>query len=83
MRTGVFTYQPNKMTGLLLLQTRSQDVRMLKIIIDKDRWSLTNGESFLEFDDNSEKLILEGNTLPRLHSDGFCKPLLNHPQTIV
>ena len=34
-------------------------------------------------DDKLLKLILEGHVFPCLHSDGFCKPALKKPYTIV
>ena len=51
--------------------------------IVKDKCSLVIKELFLDVVNKSDKLILEGHTLPCLHSDGFCKPTLKYPNTIV
>ena len=39
--------------------------------------------SSLNFEDKLDELILEGHTLPWLHSDGCLKPTLKHPYTFV
>ena len=72
------------MTGLLVLQTRSPVVKLIKVIFfDKDTWSLIIEEIYLHYDNKLDKQILEGPTLPCLHSDGFFKATLKHPKTIV
>ena len=37
----------------------------------------------LPYDDKDNKLIYHGHTLPCLHDDGFCKPTILTPFTIV
>ena len=52
-------------------------------IIEKDRWSLIVKEIENTYDDKDNKLIYHGHTLPCLHDDGFCKPTILTPFTIV
>ena len=80
--TGVFTYKTSIYdwnTSTSKSKSRCQDDE--KDLINKDSWSLINEDISLEFDDELDKLILEGQTLPCVHSDGFCKPTLKHSLT--
>ena len=52
-------------------------------IIEKDSWSLIVKEIEITYDDKDNKLIYHGHTLPCLHDDGFCKPTILTPFTIV
>ena len=52
-------------------------------LTDRDSWSLTIEEILLYYDDKRNKLSNEADTFPCLHSDGFCKPTVKHPYTIV
>ena len=52
-------------------------------IIEKDNWSLVVKEIEITYDDKDNKLIYHGYTLPCLHDDGFCKPTILTPFTIV
>ena len=52
-------------------------------IIEKDSWSLIVKEIEITYDDKVNKLIYHGHTLPCLHDDGFCKPTILTPFTIV
>ena len=52
-------------------------------IIEKDSWSLIVKEIEITYDDKNNKLIYHGHTLPCLHDDGFSKPTLLTPFTIV
>ena len=52
-------------------------------IIEKDSWSLIVKEIEITYDDKENKLIYHGHTLPCLHDDGFCKPTILTPFTIV
>ena len=49
----------------------------------KDCSSLLFEEVSLIYDDELDKLILEGHTLACLNFDGLSKPTLKHPYTIV
>ena len=46
-------------------------------------WSLIVKEIETTYDDKDKKLIYHGHTLPCLHDDGFCKPTILTPFTIV
>ena len=52
-------------------------------IIEKDSCSLIVKELEITYDDKDNKLIYHGHTLPCLHDDGFCKPTILTPFTIV
>ena len=68
-------------TGLLILKIQSEDVKIIKKL--SYCLSLIIKDFFLDYDGKLNKLILEGQILPCLQSDGFCKPTLKHPHTIV
>ena len=75
---------PKIVTGLLVVKIKNRIfVIEMNMFLNEDSWSLTIQEITLDFDDKLEKLILEGHTLPCLYSDGFCKPTLKYPSTIV
>ena len=70
--TGVFTYQLHIydcITTCANLKSRCKGVNVY--LFDKDSWSLIIEEVSLDYDDRLDKLILEGYTLPYLHSGGF------------
>ena len=48
-------------------------------IYEKDSWPFIFEEISLDSDDELDKLILEGHTLPCLYTDGFCKVTLKYP----
>ena len=50
---------------------------------DKGSWSIINGKISMDYHDKLDKVMLEGHTFPCLHSDGFCKPTLMHPYTVL
>ena len=52
-------------------------------IIENDSWSLIVKEIEITYDDKDNKLIYHGHTLHCLHDDGFCKPTILTPFTIV
>ena len=52
-------------------------------IIEKGSWSLIVKEIELSYDDKDTKLIFDGHKLPCLMDDGFCKPTILTPNTIV
>ena len=52
-------------------------------IIEKDCWSLIVKEIEITHDDEDNKLIYHGHTLLCPHDDGFCKPTILTPFTIV
>ena len=80
-------FSPSKktfVTGCLVLQTRSQDVKMIKKILLTEvggHYSIKE-EISLNYDYKLEKLIIDDYILPCLLSDNFCKPTLNYPYTI-
>ena len=82
---SVFTYQPNIPDWIPEKNgnphSRCSDEK--EYLTDRDSWSLTLEELSLDYDDKRNKLINEGETPPCLHSDGFCKPTVKHPYTIV
>ena len=51
--------------------------------IEKDSWSLIVREVEITYDDKENTLIYDGHILPCLHDDGFCKPTILTPYTIV
>ena len=70
--TGVFTFQLNKydwITSTANSNSRCEEDQ--ECLFDKDSWSLIIGEISLDYYDKSDKLRLEGHTLPCLHFDGF------------
>ena len=80
VHTGVFTYQPNNYewsTSSANSKSRCKDDQ--QNLIDKDSWPIIVEKISLDYDDKVDKLLLDGHTLPCLHSDGFCKPTLKHP----
>ena len=84
LNVGVFTYQTKKIernTSTANSKSRCKDDA--ENLIEKDSWSLLFEEFVLDYDDKLDKLIPEGHTPHCLHSDGFCKPTLKHPNTIV
>ena len=75
--TGVITYQHinyDWITGPENSNLQCGDYE--EFFVDKYSWSLTIDEISLDYDHKIAKLSLEGQTLPRLHSDAFCKPTL-------
>ena len=52
-------------------------------ILEKDSWSVIVKEIEITYDDKDNKLIYHEHTLPCLHDDGFCKPTILTPFTIV
>ena len=84
IHTGEFTYQANfyewnSSTAVSNLTCKAE----LNYLGDEDSWSLIIEQFSPEYDDKLDKIILEGLTFPCLHSDGFCKPTLKHPYTVV
>ena len=62
-------------------KSRCADER--EYLIHKDSWSLYIEEYSLDYDDKSDKLILEGQHLSYLHSDHLCKPTLKETYFVV
>ena len=52
-------------------------------IIEKDSWSLIVREIEITYDGKDTRPIYHRHTLPCLHDDGFCKPTIITPFTIV
>ena len=46
-------------------------------------WKLTISEIEITYDDKENKMIYDGHTLPCLHTDGYCKPTIQTPYTLV
>ena len=84
VHTGVFTRQPKNYDWInSTANSNSRCEEDQESFFDKSSWSLINEEISLDYDDKLQKLILEGQTLPCLHSDDFCKPTPKHPYTFV
>ena len=72
VNNGVFTYQPNDyelITSTENSKSRYSDEQIY--LKDKDSCSLILQKISLDYDDEIDKLILEGHTLQCLHSDVF------------
>ena len=84
VHTAVFNYQPNKYDCSTSSEnSKSSCIDDKEYLIDKDIWSLITEGISLDYDDKLNKLILEGHFLSCLHSDGFSKPTLKNPYTIL
>ena len=84
VHTGVFTYQPKFYdcnTSSANSKLRRKDNQ--EHLNDKDSWSIIVEETSLDYDHEFGKLLLDGHTLPCLHSDGFYNPTLKHLFTFV
>ena len=84
VHTGVFIYQP-KIDGWIVGPENSYAwcLDEKEYLIDKDNWPSFNEEIFQDFDDRGklDELKHEVHTLPRLHSDSFCKSTLKPSKT--
>ena len=81
---GTFTYIPNSQ----LIPNYNHGIESVcwdryEYVIEKDSWSLIIREVELTYDDKKNTLIYNGHILPCLHDDGFCKPTILTPYTIV
>ena len=80
VRSGVLTYQPNLFDWITSTDRSKLRLKVAKkYLFDKYSWSFIIEESSLDYDDKVDKLLLEGFTLPCLHSDDLCKRTLKHP----
>ena len=68
VNTGVFTYQPKNYDWITSTETLKSVCRVdNQYLIDKDGWSKKFKEISLDYDDEPDKLIFGGHTLPCLH----------------
>ena len=84
VRPGSFTYQPTEKHWITGPEknSKSRCSEYQDYLIDHDNWSIIFEEISLDYDDEMNSIILEGHSIPCLHSDGCCQPALNHPYNI-